>query len=39
MISQRNLSLLSNRLAREGGRRILEKTLENASFFSDDSTP
>ncbi len=28
MIPQRNLSLLSNRLAREGGRRILESVLE-----------
>ena len=29
MIPQRNLSLLSNRLAREGGRRIPETVLEN----------
>ena len=28
MISQRNLSLLSNRLAGEGGRRVLERVLE-----------
>jgi len=28
MIPQRNLSLLSNRLAREGGRRIPEAVLE-----------
>ena len=31
MIPQRNISLLSNRLARTGGRRILKAVLSNAT--------